>query len=148
MTKKINWYHAEAIAAALGARLVSSHDEVKEMYVLILKANRRARLSLQYGDIREPTKLFVEPMYPGDTLSNGRRISRHYRVVTEINENGIPAEINASIHGNPARIAVNIERHVVRNYLLVLSKVLPFFPETVAVTAEGWDRGAAPRLAI
>jgi hypothetical protein len=113
------------------------------MYLLTLKANRRARLSLQFGNKREPNRLFIEAIYPGDELSAGRRISRHYRVVTEINEIGISAEMNASINGDPTRIAVDIERHIVRNYLIMLNKVLPFFPEVVPVTVEGWVSGAA-----
>jgi hypothetical protein len=136
MTKKSNLAQAEAIAAALGARFAPMHDTANETYVLTLKENRRARLSLQFGDKREPGRLFIESIYPGDSLRAGRRVSRHYRVVTEINEIGIDAEMNASIDGDPARIAVDIERHIVCNYLSVLSKVLPFFPEVAPVAVE------------
>jgi hypothetical protein len=136
MTTGSNLAKAEAIAAALGAKLAPLHDTKSEMYVLTLKENRRAHLSLQFGDKREPGRLFIEAIYPGDALRAGRRVSRHYRVVTEINEIGISAEMNVSIQNDPARIADDIERHIVRNYLKVLDKVLPHFPEVAPVHAK------------
>jgi hypothetical protein len=147
MTTKTNLAQAEAIAAALGAELAPLHDTTSETYLLTLKENRRARLSLQFGNKREPGRLFIEAIYPGDSSNAGRRISRHYRVVTEINEIGVGAEINASIRGDPGRIAVDIERHIVRNYLLVLNKVLPFFPEVAPVAVESLVMGSIGQLA-
>jgi hypothetical protein len=147
MTTKADLVQAEAIAAALGAKLVALHDAASETYVLTLKENRRARLSLQFGDKREPRRLFIEAIYPGDALSARRRVSRHHRVVTEINEIGIGLEINASIHGDPARIAVDIERHIVPNYLLVLNKVLPHFPEVAPAAVKSLATGSIGQLA-
>jgi len=148
MTTGSNYTQASAIAEALGATHVAKqHDTAHETYVLTLKENRRAHLSLQFGDKREPGRLFIEAMYPGDALRAGRRVSRHYRVVTEINETGIGEEMKASIHGDPARIAVDIERYVIRSYLNVLDKVLPHFPEFAPVAVEA-SAPAAGQLAM
>ena len=73
MTTGSNYTQASAIAAALGATHVAKqHDTAHETYVLTLKENRRAHLSLQFGDKREPGRLFIEAMYPGDALRAGR----------------------------------------------------------------------------
>lgn len=63
MTSNANLAQAEAIAAALGAKLVAMRDVANEMYLFTLKENRRARLSLQFGDKREPNRLFIEAIY-------------------------------------------------------------------------------------
>jgi hypothetical protein len=68
-------------------------------------------------------------------------------VVTEINEIAIDGEINALIHGAPARIAVDIERHIVTNYLLVLNKVPPYFPEVAPAAAAPLATGSIGQLA-
>jgi hypothetical protein len=134
-----NRAQATAIAAALGATVVTvvmaGGSTASETYVLSLKENRRAHLTLQFGKPRQPERLFIDAVYPHDVFRDGRRVSRHYRVVSEIRELGIGEELHTSSAGNPTQIAADIERHLVRDYLKVLDKVLPFFPELTAPVA-------------
>ncbi len=141
MTSTSNFQQASAIADSLGATLTRINPETAsyETYVLDLKANKRARLTLQFGRTRRPDLMFFDVMFPGDVMRAGVRKSRHYRIVTEMNEANSASEMDAPINGNPTQIAVDVERHLIRDYLTILERVLPFFPEaplTVAGAAE------------
>jgi hypothetical protein len=137
MAQPSNFEQASAIASALGATLTPLNPETAahETYVLGLKENRRARLSLQFGRARRPDQLFFDTMFPGDVVRAGVRISRNYRVATEVNESDCASEMAAPISGNAAQIAADLERHLIQGYLQVLERVLVFFPETVPVAA-------------
>src|ERR1700759_905956 len=137
MAQPSNFEQASAIASALGATLTPLNPETAahETYVLGLKENRRPRRSLQFGPARHPDELFFDTMFPGDVMRAGVRISRNYRVATEMNDSDWAGETVASMNGIAAEIAADLERHLIRGYLQVLERVLVFFPEAVPVAA-------------
>jgi hypothetical protein len=135
MAQPSNFEQASAIASALGATLTPLNPETAghETYVLGLKENRRARLSLQFGRPRRPDQLFFDTMFPADVMRAGVRISRNFRVATEMNESDCASDMVAPISRDAAQIAVDLDRHLIQGYLQVLERVLVFFPESVPV---------------
>jgi hypothetical protein len=148
MAQPSNFEHASAIASALGATLTPLNPETAthETYVLGLKENRRARLSLQFGRARRPDQLFFDTMFPGDVMRAGVRISRNYRVATEMNESDCAGEMVAPISGSAVQIAADLERHVIQGYLRVLERVVVFFPETAPVAVAVVEKGSKDPL--
>jgi hypothetical protein len=137
MTQASSFNQASAIAAALNATLTPLDSAVsgQETYVLALNEHKSARLTLQFGRKRYLDQIFFDALFPGDTMRAGERVSRHYRVAIEMNELGSTGEWAASINEEAARIAADVERHLIRDYLQVLERVLVFFPDTVPVAA-------------
>jgi hypothetical protein len=152
MAQPSNFEQASAIASALGATLTPLNPETAthETYVIGLKENRRARLLLQFGRARRPDQLFFDTMFPGDVMRAGVRISRNYRVATEMNESDYTGEMVAPLSGNAAQIAADLERHVIQGYLRVLERVVVFFPETapIAVAEKGGKDPLMGQLAM
>jgi len=137
MTQPSKFEQAIAIAAALGATLtpLNPGSARHETYLLGLKQNRRARLTLQFSRDRRPDQLFFDAVFPGDVMRAGMRISRNYRVATEMNDSDNAGEMAAPIGADARQIAADLERHLIGNYLRVLERVLVFFPETAPVAA-------------
>ena len=135
MSQAPHFDQASAIAAALNATLTPLDPATlgRETYVLGLKEHKSARLTLRFGSKRHVDQLFFDAMFPGDVMRAGVRISRHYRVATEMNELGSAGEMSAPINEDAARIAVDVERHLIRDYLKVRERVIVFFPETASV---------------
>jgi hypothetical protein len=103
--------------------------------VLGLKEHKSACLTVQFGRKRRLDQFFFDAVFPGDVMRAGVRISRHYRVATEMNELGSSGEMVVPISGDAAQIAVAVELHLIRDYLRVLERVLVFFPQAAPVAA-------------